>query len=36
VTSTLKYWRDEYEELIREAESLHRAGQTELAIPLPG
>ncbi len=33
ILSTLKYWRHEYEELIREAESLGLAGIPELVMP---
>ncbi len=33
VLSTLKYWRHEYEDLIREAESLGLAGVPELVLP---
>ncbi|GIW54813.1 MAG: hypothetical protein KatS3mg082_1217 [Nitrospiraceae bacterium] len=33
IMSTLKYWRDEYEDLIREAESLGLAGVPELVMP---
>ncbi len=33
IMSTLKYWRDEYEDLIREAESLGLSGVPELVMP---
>lgn len=33
IMSTLRYWRNEYEDLIREAESLGLAGIPELVMP---